>query len=87
MHRQLGPDVNRHVVVRIAFTDERAEEFLRAEARQLPTDAPGLVMIFPGGSGWKTWEPVLRSRLQPGMHTRVSGDLSRDLGHFQLRER
>jgi hypothetical protein len=35
----------RHVAVRVAFSDDRADEFLRKEAKQLPKDAPGVVMI------------------------------------------
>jgi hypothetical protein len=72
MHRELGPGVDRQVVVRIAFTDDRAEEFLRAEARQLPNEAPGLVMIFPTGTGWDAWEATLRGRFRPNQHTRIS---------------
>ena len=33
------------VAVRIPFLDKRAEQFLRAEAKQLPKEGPGLVMI------------------------------------------
>ena len=31
---------HRHISVRIAYSDDRAEQFLRREARQLPNDAP-----------------------------------------------
>ena len=70
-----GPDEpHRHVVVRLAFSDERAHQFLRTKARQLPKNIPGLIMVqmshAPGG--FKTWEPILRQRLQPTLHTRVS---------------
>lgn len=70
-----GPDEpHRHIAVRIAFSDERAERFLRTEARQLPTDAPGLVLVQMSGApgGFKTWEGLLRRRFQPDLHTRVS---------------
>jgi hypothetical protein len=42
VHRKLGPDVDRHVAVRIALADDRAHESLRREAKHLPTSAPGL---------------------------------------------
>ncbi len=70
-----GPtEPHRHVVVRMAFADERAEAFLKKEARQLPTDAPGLIMVhmFRAPGGFKHWEPLLRRRFQPTLHTRVS---------------
>jgi hypothetical protein len=65
---------HRHISVRMAYADDRAEDFLRKEAKQLPSDSPGLIMVqmsrAPGG--FKSWEPVLRRRLQPTQHTRVS---------------
>jgi hypothetical protein len=70
-----GPnEPHRHIAVRIAFSDERADRFLRTEARQLPTDAPGVVMVQMSGApgGFKTWEPLLLRRFQPDVHTRVS---------------
>lgn len=69
-----GPEPNRHIAVRVAFSDERAEEFLRKESRQLPEDSPGLVMVdmstVPGG--FAPWEPLIRRRFQPTIHRRVS---------------
>jgi hypothetical protein len=64
----------KHISVRIPFTDERAEEFLSRESRQLPTTDPGLVMIDMGAvsGGLKSWEPLVRRRFQPQLHTRVS---------------
>ena len=71
----VGPSEHRHICARLAFSDHRAEEFLRGEARQLPKDYPGLIMIqvshAPGAM--RTWEKVLRRRLQPNQHRRVSG--------------
>jgi hypothetical protein len=72
----LGPDdPHRHVAVRMAYSDQRAEAFLRSEARQLPKDAPGLIMIgtsrAPGAI--RVWEQVLKQRFQQGLHTRVGG--------------
>jgi hypothetical protein len=57
------------------YADQRAERFLTEEARKLPTDAPGLIMVEMGRApgGFRTWEPIFRRRLQPTMHTRVGG--------------
>jgi len=65
---------HRHIAVRIAYTDDRAEAFLRSEARQLPKDAPGLIMIDTGDAvgALKRWQPVLVGRFRPAQHTRVS---------------
>jgi hypothetical protein len=65
----------RHISVRLAYSDERAEAFLTSEARQLPKTAPGLIMIQTTGAigAFKLWEPLLVRRLQPNIHTRVSG--------------
>jgi hypothetical protein len=66
---------NRHVAVSVPYADSRAERFLRAEARQLPTDSPGLIMIEMGeaAGGIPAWEALLQRRFQPTMHTRVGG--------------
>jgi len=71
----LGADgQHRHIFVRVAFSDERAKQFLESEAKQLPKGEPGLIMVqvshAPGA--FRTWEPILRRRLQPNIHTRVS---------------
>ncbi|HMJ00722.1 MAG TPA: hypothetical protein VK488_12865 [Gaiellaceae bacterium] len=71
-----GPDEpHRHIAVRLAFTDARADEFLRVEARQLPNDAPGLIMIQTSraAGSWRRWDEFLRKRLTSDKHTRVSG--------------
>ncbi len=64
----------RHICVRLAFSDERAEAVLDGEAQQLPKTSPGLVMLQTSGAtgAFKLWEPMLRKRLQPKLHTRVS---------------
>jgi hypothetical protein len=72
----IGPgEPNRHVSVRMPYADQRAERFLTSEARQLPIDAPGLIMVEMGraSGGFRSWEPTVRRRLQPAMHTRVGG--------------
>jgi hypothetical protein len=66
-----GPDEpHRHIAVIVAFSDERADSILRSEARQLPTDHPGLVMIAL--RGFRPWSPLIERRLNSGSHTRVS---------------
>jgi hypothetical protein len=63
------------VAVRVPAADQRAVSFLTSEARQLPIHEPGLVMMdmssVPGG--FRDWEALLLRRLQPAVHTRVSG--------------
>jgi hypothetical protein len=65
----------RHIVLRIPYTDGRAERFVSREARQLPNDAPGLIMIevahAPGA--YRSWEPLIARRLRPDVNTRVGG--------------
>jgi hypothetical protein len=69
-----GAHEHRHIAVRWPFTDTRAETFIRHEARQLPTDAPGLIMIYVSGNvgAIKAWRTLIERRLQPNLHTRVS---------------
>jgi hypothetical protein len=71
-----GPNMGPHhqVSVQTPFTDERAEEILRDEARQLPTDGPGIVMINVANSGgsFAAWSSLISRRFQPQIHTRVS---------------
>jgi hypothetical protein len=65
--------MTRRVVVRVPYSDERAENFLRREAAQLPAAGPGLVMMHMGNApgGFTSWEPLIRRRFQPTVHTRV----------------
>ena len=67
-------DQHRHITVRWPFTDVRAETFIRHEARQLPTDAPGLIMIYTSGTvgAMKAWRTLIERRLQPNLNTRIS---------------
>jgi hypothetical protein len=74
--RVRGPtEPDRHLLVRMPFSDERAAEFLHDEARQLPRDAPGLIMINVGEApgAFIQWEPLIQRRFQPTINTRVSG--------------
>jgi hypothetical protein len=66
---------DRHLHVRMPFTDARAAEFVDHEARQLPRDAPGLIMIDVGSApgAFREWEPLIKQRFQPTIGTRVSG--------------
>lgn len=71
-----GPGGGPHhqVLVRTPFTDERAEEILRDEARQLPEKGVGLIMVdvtYASGS-FQAWESPIGRRFQPTIHTGVS---------------
>jgi hypothetical protein len=72
-----GPGGGPHhqVFVRVPFTDERAEEILRDEAKQLPRDGAGLIMIdvARASGGFESWSALIRRRLQPRINTRISG--------------
>ena len=50
----VGPEEpHRHIAVRVPYADARAEQFLHTEARQLPTDSPGLIMVeMARAPGW-----------------------------------
>jgi hypothetical protein len=52
----------------------RAKQFLESEAKQLPKDLPGLIVVQVSHAlgAFKTWEPILQRRLQPNLHTRVT---------------
>jgi hypothetical protein len=74
--RVRGPtEPDRHLLVRLPFSDERAAEFVRQEARQLPRDAPGLIMIDVGSApgAFEEWTPLITRRFQPTINTRVAG--------------
>jgi hypothetical protein len=55
-------------------SDSGAQELLEAEARQLPIDAPGVVVLDVSGvvGGHKHWVPLIQRRLQPKINTRIS---------------
>jgi hypothetical protein len=65
--------MTRRVVVRVPYSDERAKNFLRREAAQLPTTGPGLVMMHMGNAPgvFTSWEPLILRRFQPTVHTKV----------------
>lgn len=62
-----GPEEpHRSMSVTMPFSDARAASFLQHKARQLPDDAPGLVMVQMSRAqgGFTTWEPVLRKSFE-----------------------
>jgi hypothetical protein len=72
----VGPgQSNRQIVLRIPFADERAEDILAREARQLPKDECGLLMVNvnsqPGA--FESWGERVPQRFTPRQHTRVAG--------------
>jgi hypothetical protein len=74
MARRVTPP-DRHIIVRMPFLDERAARIMGEEARQLPKEFPGLLMIDVGEApgAFRGWEPLIRRRFQPLINTRVSG--------------
>ncbi|MGO9591547.1 MAG: hypothetical protein ACLP3K_16075 [Candidatus Acidiferrales bacterium] len=74
----VGPDQpNRQIVVRAPFADQRAEDILTAEARQLPRDESGLVMVDVSRqpTAFESWAELVPRRFTPVQHTRVGGVL------------
>ena len=65
----------RHVIVRLVYSDDRADLFLGREARQLPPQNPGLIVLETTETrgSEQDWIAVFGRRLQPQLHTRVSG--------------
>jgi hypothetical protein len=66
---------NRQLIARVPFADERAEEILKREAKQLPKDACGLVMVNVNlqPTAFESWSQRVPERFTPGQHTRVAG--------------
>jgi hypothetical protein len=66
---------DRHLLVRMPFSDERAAQFVNQEARQLPSESPGLIMIDVGSASgaFRARGPLIERRFQPTINTRVSG--------------
>jgi len=72
----IGPSgENRQVLVRTPFADERAENVLTFESRQLPKNGNGLIMVDISGqpSALASWPALVARRFTPKQHTRVSG--------------
>ena len=70
-----GTEPQRIVSVRMPFSDDRADAFLKREAKQLSKSEQGLIMMDMKAtrSGIQSWVSLLRRRLQPNLHTRVGG--------------
>ena len=70
-----GGGPHHQVSVRPPFTDQRAEDILRDEAKQLSKDEPGWVMINvpTNAKELRAWASLIQRRFQPNIHTRVSG--------------
>lgn len=74
---------SRHLVIRIEYSDDRAEEFLKRKAKQLPNDCPGLIMIDTSNvrGALRGWTATLKRRFQPSVNTRVGGVCMFHRGH------
>jgi hypothetical protein len=73
-----GPDQpNRQIVLRAPFADQRAEDILSAEARQLPKDESGLVMVDTTRqpTAFDSWAELIPLRFTHNRYTRVGGVL------------
>ena len=70
-----GSQPQRLVSVRMPFTDDRADRFIKSEAKQLSRKEQGLIMMDMSAAclGMRAWITLLRRRLQPNLHTRVGG--------------
>jgi hypothetical protein len=72
----VGPGTaNRQLIARVPFADERAEEILKREARQLPKDECGLVMVNVNlqPTAFESWSKRVPERFTRGQYTRVAG--------------
>lgn len=72
----VGPgSPNRQLLARVPFADERAEEIIKREARQLPKDECGLVMVNVNSqpTAFESWAQRVPERFTATQHTRVAG--------------
>jgi hypothetical protein len=72
----VGPDgLDRQILVRVPFQDERAEDVLRKEAKQLPEGECGLIMVNVNSqpTAFEYWSTRIPERFNSGAHTRVAG--------------
>lgn len=72
----VGPaQPNRQILARVPFADQRAEDILRYEARQLPKGQCGLLMVNVNSqpSAFESWGERIPQRFSPEQHTRVAG--------------
>jgi len=71
----IGPaQPNRQMIARIPFQDQRAEDILRIEARQLPRNECGIVMVNVNRqpSAFESWSQRVPERFAGGQHTRIA---------------
>ena len=71
----IGPgQLNRQMIARVPFQDQRAEEILRIEARQLPRSECGIVMVNVNRqpSAFESWSLRVPERFAGGQHTRIA---------------
>jgi hypothetical protein len=75
----VGADaIDRQIVVRVPFADERAEDILAVEARQLPKRESGVVMVdaMRQRTAFSSWPARIPQRFTPVQQTRVAGVIS-----------
>jgi hypothetical protein len=73
-----GPGAQgRQIIVRVPFSDQRAEDVLRDEARQLPPGQCGLVMVDAAAqpTAFDSWPKLIPPRFTAARHTRVAAVL------------
>ena len=71
----IGPgQPNRQMIARIPFQDQRAEDTLRIEARQLPRNECGVVMVNVNRqpTAFESWSLRVPERFAGGQHTRIA---------------
>ena len=61
------------IVVRVPYTDERAQQVLDAEAKQLPKEGPGLVCVLTTYGAY--WSDLIERSYSPKIRRRISGAL------------
>src|SRR5207253_10226970 len=72
---QVPGQSTKQVLARMPFSDQRAEDVINSEARQLPNDTPGLIMVEVTAqpTALSSWEALAQRRFTATQHTRVGG--------------
>jgi len=75
-----GMGHGRRCIVKIPFSDERAQRVLDEKSGQLSRTDPGLIVMDVSGipGGFKLWPELIKRRLQPKLNRRISGVLITD---------
>lgn len=70
----------RKCIVKIPFSDERAQRVLDEKKGQVSRTDPGLIVMDVSGipGGFKLWPELIKRRLQPKLNRRISGVLITD---------